>query len=101
MRSASQIATDIELGRCSGIPECCIAYFIFVWMPELERVISGPGHNALIDKTAYQRHYRRFLDLHPVGYVPCPKCIINQTFVKVLRCRPGRCNHQQLWSKRT
>ena len=59
-------------GRCSGIPDCCIRWF------------SGEYHSLSLSG-----HGRAYMATTPPGikYVPCPRCLASQAFVKVRECQ--------------
>lgn len=94
---------DVELGRCSGFPECCIAHYIFVWLPALNKGTWRYTKNGPIIGlgSPYVRAHRRAMDLiqaevGDVWYVPCPACMLRRSFVKVRRCSPERCGHPRM-----
>ena len=62
----------IKCGKHSGIPNCCIEWFISTWIPAI-------GVN------------RDFVAVHhlnngDVGYIRCPKCIENNSIVAIEKC---------------
>lgn len=64
-------------GIHSGFPECCIEFFVNHWLKK------GGG---------YDEEHRKFMEANhvSVGYVPCPECIKNKTFIKKInRCTCG------------
>jgi len=64
----------VEYGRHSGIPECCIEYFIESWWKK-GRKLSGydPGTN----------------------YVRCPRCVATDNLVEARRCETDCCVFQK------
>lgn len=102
MRFPSLVAKHVEIGRCSGFPDCCVAHFVFLWVPHL--AISGPPHTTmegiLVGGDTYTRAYVRAKDNveremnQDIHYVPCPGCLLRRSFVTVLRCGPTRCDHR-------
>ena len=52
--------TDFNCGLHSGIPICCIMYYISVWKPDFETIQNLPR-----------------LNIEKVYYVPCPTCTVN------------------------
>jgi hypothetical protein len=60
---------DIDFGRKSGIPECCIAYFV------------GP-YQLLTDDERFDRQSC------PQLYVPCDDCLKSGHTVPLIRCGP-------------
>ena len=63
----------IEYGRHSGIPECCIMFFVGEWDRE---IITG------WDETPYARAIHKC----GFGYVPCPECLGTHNKVKIIDC---------------
>ncbi len=80
---------DVDMGRCSGFPDCCITFFSTAW-----RVFYGKGDVPLNQKSAWKvrviRWYHEKAGDH--GYVPCPLCLISGARVRVHRCTP-ECGH--------
>lgn len=74
------IMNRIECGLHSGFPLCCVVFFVKVWGPfvmdvdDADRALSESYHAWLSNMEC------------SVGYVPCPKCVIDETFVKVKSC---------------
>ncbi len=78
-RLPPELEDDVSavMGRCSGIPACCIGFF-----NEIRR--------APLDEPAVKAHHESI----PPGteYVPCPRCLARGAFVKIRRCGPpGPC----------
>jgi len=73
----------VECGLHSGLPRCCVAFFVKVWWPYW-LVIDERLSLAKVDPhgsfAAYQRWTTR------PGYVPCPRCVLDENFVEVLPC---------------
>jgi hypothetical protein len=65
---------DRRCGNCSGIPDCCVEYFITVWK-ESHMGIKLPVLKEL-DKS----------ENPGVHYIPCPTCLKNKNFIKLLPC---------------
>lgn len=63
-------AYHIAYGRHSGIPGCCIHFFLHKWGNEL----SG------------QTAYAKLINDLSWGYVPCPECIAKGNKVHVIDC---------------
>lgn len=61
------IRDDVAKGRLSGIPECCIQFFVQVWDP----LFKSQGKAA-------EWRSKYFADVegtsHPWEYLPCPHC---------------------------
>ncbi len=89
---------DVRFGQCSGIPLCCITWFVTGW-----KLISVKGNdvfysggNLWATAEAGPRARLHALYLNRVGqqfsYIPCPACILSGSRVQVLRCTP-ECGH--------
>ena len=74
---------DIICGRHSGIPECCIKFFIDCWAIKYMRNKKLRGRYwALI-------HIAEIIfDVEHWGYIPCPDCLITGK----RRAALARCN---------
>jgi len=71
-------------GRCSGLPECCIAWFVVV--QELEAFV-GPWSPWSWHENLQRRPWSAAGPDRPrPDYVPCPWCRATRTFVKVRPC---------------
>ena len=69
---------DIDFGRHSRIPECCIKFFVDEWDCEKESV------------------HRRNMDKGPTwNYVPCPECLAAGNKVHIRYCEI-EC-HRECW----
>jgi hypothetical protein len=73
----------IECGLHSGLPRCCVAFFVKVWWPYW-LAIDGLSSRARTDAHAAFAAYQRWTT-RP-GYVPCPRCVVDENFVEVLPC---------------
>ena len=79
---------EIHCGRHSGFPDCCIRFYVTKWITK--------DTDSKFSKT-YRSKLNR-LKNHP-GYIPCPKCLKNRTFIKVIKC-PDNCKLKVLiWGK--
>jgi len=79
---------DIECGRHSGFPDCCVRFFVIRWITKDTDSKFSKDYRAKLNR----------LKKHP-GYIPCPKCLKNKTFVKVKKC-PDNCKLRTLiWGK--
>ena len=79
------IPQTIKCGIHSGIPICCVQYYVSkrLWMTDKELL----GDNAQIQKLVGDL-YSNF------HYIPCPKCVKNKTIVKTKKCPAGtQCWH--------
>lgn len=71
----TESSSDAARGRCSGIPECCIAFFIEVWSDSLSHTQAGTELLSSLPRA--------------VQYIPCPICLELENFVQIRACRPG------------
>lgn len=75
---------DLRMGKCSGFPSCCVAFFTFVWSP----FVWNAGEARPM--TWYQKWYLERIG--PFEYIPCPLCLLSGSRVKVRRCTDS-CGH--------
>jgi hypothetical protein len=68
--ASKQREYDIAYGLHSGIPRCCIDFYINEW----------DNHRTL------GTHYRSMLRDCTWGYVPCPRCFFQGIKVKIVDC---------------
>lgn len=73
----------IECGLHSGIPRCCVAFFVKVWWPYWVMLDEPPSRAKKTAHVAFDEYSR--WTTRP-GYVPCPACVIDGNFVEVLPC---------------
>ena len=60
-----------EYGRHSGIPECCINFFIEVWCANSQKLYC---------------YSQKISSIKELTYIPCPNCLVNKTFVTTHTC---------------
>jgi hypothetical protein len=73
-----EAAGHIECGAHSGIRPCCIAFFIFEWLPLAERDVAAA--------------WRQYPKVEGASYVVCPDCREqNRPPIEIQTCPPG--NH--------
>lgn len=83
---------DEVCGRHSGIPPCCVAWYIRVWNPLF--VWSGPGFAPIYTwlnsrglwSTASTRHV--ISDVSYIQHIRCPGCRQCGAYVHVRACPP-------------
>lgn len=92
MRSP-RVPFDDELrGKCSGIPACCIKFYVEVWSPNDNPFKDCPEHSTLMDEAK--------LKGFKFSYVPCPSCLESRNFVELKHCTSdGNCFCGQ-WERR-
>lgn len=66
---------SINCGLHSGLPECCIVFFMTVWMPSFQI--------GFLDMP-YMKHIRSLKDRPQ--YIPCPACLVNKNIVMIKEC---------------
>ena len=69
-----------ECGRHSGIPDCCIVYFMIRWN-------NGIGENTELRNSHWNRE--KIVEVQfekSIEYVRCPSCIENGIIVKIKEC---------------
>ena len=91
-----QAVPIIARGIHSGIPICCVTFFVFEWLPwkkisdshpyevELER--AGVGGRAWEEEQMRRWRAGGSPDLKPPQYVPCPDCLVAARFVELHIC---------------
>lgn len=74
-RSWERVAYEIECGVHSGIPVCCIAFYVQDWF-------------KIKVFTVYRRELNKFTKKHKffIGYIPCPRCFLLERFVSLTPC---------------
>jgi hypothetical protein len=81
MRSPRSENDDEVRGRCSGIPECCVKFFIE------QRPFGETSHS-------YKEHTKRMDDMRErfeFQYIPCPDCLGAKRFVELKLCNESNC----------
>jgi len=64
----------IECGKHSGIPECCIDWYIDVWSSVVVRV------------PVLWRAYWDYNETESTNYIRCPECIENKSVINIREC---------------
>lgn len=80
----NHLKNTVECGFHSGIPACCIRFYVTVWL-WLELESRSDRENSEVFKS-YRRKLREVE--HP-GYIACPECISTEFFVKMKDCPEG------------
>lgn len=103
---------DIKHGVCSGIPSCCILWFVYVWAPNFTGRKDDKGNRLIFSKkeqAAFRRKWMRRADksfwksmgLPNIHYIACPDCIRRGSFIEDTRkCHPSRCECLSFWETR-
>jgi len=69
---------DWVCGRHSGIPDCCIRFFIGPW----REIYANPPHHA--------EYWHIMKDIAPMAeYILCPECIVESRVVTTKECDCG------------
>lgn len=73
---------DLRCGRHSGIPLCCIAWYVTVWR------LLGPG--GVLPYTS-PHWYSEWRAVSGAGYVRCPICkLLSRPAATIVRCACGK-----------
>lgn len=81
MRSPYSGSKDDRVrGECSGLPECCINFFIETWRMDPQ---ANPEHDAKMIENR-----ENGFEFH---YIPCPTCLENKRFVEIKSCDGPHC----------
>lgn len=76
---------DRECGRHSGIPECCIQYFVEVWDPLFYAADSWSSkveeRHVLVG--VFERVYGA-----KFRHIPCDACLLDGKAIRLQRCPP-------------
>ena len=81
-----EFSLDIRTGRCSGIPWCCMSFYVLIWKSLYDFQKFHDAYFNLINKYNSESLY----------YIPCPKCIKHP--VQVKRCTEV-CGHNLEWEE--
>src|SRR5262245_51195025 len=65
----------IECGLHSGIPRCCVTFYVTAWCP----MWDANAFDLLAD-------YRQLLDRRRCGFVACPACLLAGKRLMLKRC---------------
>ena len=82
MTDEERTRIDRLRGRCTGLPACCIEFFVTTWQAWFRG--CTPEFHA---------YSEAFAALHQqgkgIGYVPCPACFEAKAFVRPKHCHRG------------
>ena len=90
---------NVDCGLHSGFSACCIAFFVKVWDPWVLCVATLQAHGETRDQLMMRAdpqqldalisidRYQDMLGDLRVGYIPCPRCALEEDFVTPRRCR--------------
>ncbi len=76
-----EVEWHIEFGRDSGIPDCCISFWIDEFSPSVGIDYKKEKMWVAFYRTCYPQN---------IFYIPCPKCVMNKTFIEIKNCPPRR-----------
>jgi hypothetical protein len=74
---------DRECGSHSGIPKCCIEFFVTKWWPLCLVGAIGP----IEDRQAVVKHRARLLGVE-FRHVPCDACLETGNTIELKPCPP-------------
>jgi len=77
-----KIPCDYLRGKLSGIPDCCIAFFVEVWQPLVMSGMVNESPQIFWWKNQYVPLIASW------GYVPCPICKIQGNKINVIHHEP-------------
>lgn len=84
------LAIDVECGMHSGIPDCCIKFFVtvWVWVPKTRKSKTFRDYWNKMEKK--YKYGKDTLDngAKYLGYIPCPSCLHKNNFIQVKDCKP-------------
>ena len=87
----NSIHDDFLRGKLSGIPDCCIAFYVAVWSP-LVMSSMVHGSNYYFDK--WKSEYSPIIGNW--GYVPCPLCKVQGNKAQIVRHEPAKSRKKKL-----
>ena len=99
------LKSTIACGFHSGIPACCIKFYITKWL-WIEKATTDK--NDYFNKYWRKMNEKRKIILNPITnkieysftYIPCPTCLKYERFVKIKSCpKNSKCYHKDEWSK--
>lgn len=68
-------------GKASGIPDCCINFYVDVWCPAMLSAARDRSNPTLGTLRDWQKKFKVATNK---GYIPCPECSAKGTFVTVV-----------------
>jgi hypothetical protein len=90
MVTLKELWRDIQRGRCSGFPLCCVLFYSLWWSPtvkiEKNKVVS-PFHKVYNKIKGWRRAHARLKN--GLGYVPCPLHVALWSPSVHRGCKPG------------
>jgi hypothetical protein len=69
----------VHCGQHSGIPDCCILFYLTCW-----RRLAGDEEDGI--PNGYRTLVEHLGKSQDAGYIPCPACLIAGNMVQVRRC---------------
>ncbi len=87
------IGEQIDCGRHSGIPECCVYFFVTWWQDSCDDWRAHRSYDAFKGMAEA---------IHRVawGYVVCPQCMLSGHYVRLSRCPEGCPRYRKPRAKR-
>ena len=89
---------NVDCGIHSGLPRCCILFFVKVWdrwaLSVASLRVHGETRQQLLARADVQQKeallamdsYREMLGDLRVRYILCPRCVLDRSFVVPRRC---------------
>lgn len=89
------LPNTIACGFHSGIPACCIHFYITKWM-----WLKGKSRSSHWKKMRAKDGIDINGERTGFGHIPCPACLKASNFVKLAACpKNANCHHAAEWSK--
>ena len=90
-----QMASNIVCGMHSGIPHCCIKFFVTEWV----YVLPKSSENKFYAYYWKQMQNAQTFSINPqtneleqdCQYIPCPECLKYRQYIKIKSCPDDSC----------
>lgn len=101
---APELIHAATCGLHSGIPECCVAFYLTIWSPALyaSEAFLAPIREAFVrfspnteatnplfaflDQYLYSVQHAGLSANRKIGYIRCPACVLAKRVIKVKAC---------------
>ena len=80
-----EVFVHVAQGTHSGIPACCITFFVLEWIP-WEHAFGPAARGIHPHRLALEMAGITVGNLEPPEYVPCPDCLARRHFVEIHTC---------------
>src|SRR5277367_6574350 len=83
----------VECGFHSGIPACCIKFYVTKWIWVNHKGKFFTSYWERMNKIKFVLDEKGELD-YAFQYIPCPKCLKQGKFIKILPCpKEAHCSY--------